>query len=122
MAYDQNNIFAKILRGEIPSQKVFEDDHILAFKDIHPRAPVHVIVIPKKAYVSFADFSEKASPEDIAHFFKVLGKLAETLGIREKGYRLITNHGPFGGQEVPHFHMHILGGAPVGDLVGSPRP
>ncbi len=117
MAYDRNNIFARILRGEIPCKKVFEDAHVLAFEDIAPQAPVHILVIPKGEYVSFDDFSEHASDEEIAAFTRATGRIAREAGVVEDGFRLIANHGRHSGQEVPHFHIHILGGKPLGRLV-----
>ncbi len=117
MAYDPDNIFARILREEIPCDKVYEDDHVLAFKDIAPAAPVHALVIPKGEYVSFDDFTNEATPEEIAAFFTAVGKVAASLGVVESGYRLIANHGAHASQEVPHFHMHILGGKPLGGLL-----
>ena len=117
MSYDSNNIFAKILRGEIPSNKVYEDDHVFAFADIAPAAPVHVLVVPKGEYVSFDDFASKASADVIAHFFATVKKIAEQQGVDKTGYRLITNHGSDASQSVPHFHMHILGGKPMGGLL-----
>ena len=117
MAYDDSNIFARILRGEIPSNKVYEDDHVLAFRDIAPQAPVHVLVIPKGAYVSHDDFSARASDGDIAAFTRAVGMIARDLGVAETGYRLIANTGLNGGQEVPHYHVHILGGGNVGPMV-----
>lgn len=107
--YDDNNIFAKILRNELTCQKVYEDDHCLAFHDIHPQAPVHVVVIPKKPYLSFVDFSQQASIPEIANFFKTIGHISQQLHLDVSGYRLITNHGPDSGQEVAHFHVHLLG-------------
>lgn len=117
MAYDQENIFAKILRGEIPCDKVYEDDHTLAFKDINPRKPVHVLAIPKGAYVSFDDFSANASDAEIAGFTRAVGRIARDLGLAEPGYRLLANTGRDGGQEVPHYHVHIFGGERVGPMV-----
>lgn len=117
MTYDSNNIFAKILRGEIPNKTVYEDDAVLAFHDVHPAAPTHVLVIPKGEYTSFHDFTEKASETEIARFFKTVRKIAAELGVPETGYRLITNHGKHGSQSVPHFHIHILGGRGLGGLV-----
>ena len=117
MTYDDSNIFARILRGEIPCDKVYEDSHALAFHDINPQAPVHVLVIPKGAYVSFADFSASAPEEAIAGFFKAVGKIARDLGVEGPGYRLLANHGPDSHQEVPHFHVHILAGRPLGPLL-----
>lgn len=109
MAYDDQNIFAKILRGEIPCDKLYEDEHTLAFKDINPIAPVHVLVIPKGAYVSMDDFSQNASDVEIAGFMRAVGKIARDLGVDESGYRIIANHGRDAFQEVPHLHIHILG-------------
>ncbi len=115
--YDENNIFAKILRGEIPCDKVYEDEYVLAFNDIAPQRPVHILVIPKGAYVSIDDFGAKASPEELKAFFAAISKLVNDKGIDGSGFRCIANAGEDGGQEVPHFHMHILGGAPVGAMV-----
>jgi histidine triad (HIT) family protein len=117
--YDPNNVFARILRGEIPCRKVYEDEHALAFHDINPQAPVHVLVIPKGAYVSFADFSAKASEAEIAGFFRAVGAVARALGLESEGYRLLANMGPASGQEVPHFHVHIFGGRPLGRMLAS---
>lgn len=115
--YDEGNIFARILRGEIPSNKVHEDEHALAFHDIAPQAPVHVLVIPKGRYVSVADFSASASPEAMAGFWRAVGLVARQLGLEGQGYRVLTNMGQDGGQEVPHFHVHILGGKPLGAML-----
>ena len=120
MAYDSTNIFARILRGEIPARKIYEDSHNLAFHDIHPQAPVRVLVIPKGAYVSMDDFSAKASPDEIAGFFHAVGEVARKLGLPPKGYRILANHGRDGGQEVPHFHVHIFGGRPLGRMIAQP--
>jgi diadenosine tetraphosphate (Ap4A) HIT family hydrolase len=117
MSYDPQNIFAKILRGEIPCDKVYENGHALAFRDIHPKAPVHVLIIPKGAYVSSSDFSEKASTEEIADFTRAIHAVAEKSGVLESGYRLIANAGPNSHQEVPHFHLHLLGGRPLGAVL-----
>jgi diadenosine tetraphosphate (Ap4A) HIT family hydrolase len=117
MAYDESNVFAKILRGEIPCNKVHETDHALAFHDINPMAPVHVLVIPKGAYVSMDDFSGKASADEIEDFFRTVGEVARMLGVAENGYRIIANTADHGHQEVPHFHMHIFGGAPLGRMI-----
>ena len=117
MAYDPNNIFARILRGEIPCKKVYEDAHTLAFHDIHPQAKVHVLVIPKGAYVSWEDFSAKASDAEIAGFVRAVGQVARDLGLVENGYRLIANHGADSHSEVPHLHVHVLGGQRLGRLV-----
>jgi len=117
MAYDESNIFAKILRGEIPCDKVYEDAHALAFRDINPQAPTHVLVIPKGAYVSFDDFSRDASDEEIAGFFRAAGKIARDLGAVDPGYRILANNGPDAHQEVPHFHLHIFAGKNLGRMI-----
>lgn len=117
MAYDPNNIFARILRGEIPCKKVYEDSHVLAFHDINPQAPIHVLVIPKGAYVSFDDFSAKASAEEIAAFVRATGQIARDLGAASPGYRILANTGLDGGQEVPHFHLHLFAGRRLGRMV-----
>lgn len=117
MSYDENNIFAKILRGEIPCDKVYEDDHVLAFRDIAPQAAVHVLVIPKGAYVSIEDFGAKAVAEEIKAFFAAVSKIASEQGLSEKGFRSIANTGDYGGQEVPHFHLHLLGGQKLGAML-----
>jgi histidine triad (HIT) family protein len=116
-AYDDSNIFARILRGEIPCDKVYEDDYALAFRDIAPQTPIHVLVIPKGAYVSANDFSEKASDAEIAGFFRALGKVARDLGAVEPGYRILANHGRDAHQEVPHFHMHVFAGKDLGRMI-----
>ncbi|HIC82663.1 MAG TPA: histidine triad nucleotide-binding protein [Kiloniellaceae bacterium] len=121
MAYDENNIFAKILRGEIPCNKVYEDDHVLAFHDIQPQTKVHVLVIPKGAYASFADFSAKASEAEIAGFIRAAGKIAKDLGVEDDGYRVLANTGNHGHQEVPHFHLHLFGGQPLGRMIKPPQ-
>lgn len=115
--YDENNIFARILRGELPCNKVYEDDRVLAFHDIHPQAPTHILVIPKRPYVSWNDFSEHAPAEEIASFVRTVGKIARDAGLVEPGYRLLANVGANGGQEVPHFHVHIFGGKPLGVMI-----
>ncbi len=117
MAYDSNNVFAKILRGEIPCKKVYEDEFALAFHDIAPDAPVHVLVVPKIDCVSFDDFSQIASAEFMKEFFSSVQKVAKELGLQENGYRIITNHGPDASQTVHHFHVHILGGKNLGRLL-----
>ena len=123
MTYDQNNIFAKILRGEIPCDKIYESDHALAFKDIHPQAKVHVLVIPKGAYINMDDFSQNASSEEITGLIRALGEVAKIIGVSQyssgKGYRYIGNNGSDGGQEVPHLHFHIVGGEPLGRMVST---
>ena len=115
--YDDNNIFAKILRGEIPSNRVYEDEHVLAFRDINPLAPTHILVIPKGAYVSWDDFSERASNEEIAAFVRAVGRIARDEGLVADGYRLLGNVGFNSGQEVPHLHVHIFGGRPLGPML-----
>ena len=115
--YDNQNIFAKILRGEIPCRKVFEDEWALAFDDINPQAPVHVLVIPKGAYVSWDDFSAKASDVEIAGFVRAVGHVGRELGLVEPGYRLLANIGLDAHQEVPHLHIHIFGGKPLGPML-----
>jgi len=107
--YDRNNIFARILRGEAPCTKVYEDEHVLAFNDINPRAPVHVLVVPKGEYVSIADFTEQAPAETIAGFWRAVVRTARQLGV-DDGFRIVSNHGPDGGQLVFHFHVHLVGG------------
>jgi len=117
MSYDPNNIFAKILRGEIPCNKVFEDEHVLAFNDIHPLAPTHVLVIPKGPYVSMDDFSATASESEIAALFRAVGRIARDLGVAEQGYRFLANCGANGHQEVPHLHIHLFGGRKLGRML-----
>ena len=117
--YDPDNIFAKILRGEIPNDTVYEDEHALAFNDIAPQAPVHVLVIPKGAYVSWDDFSARASDAEIAGFVRAVGTVARQLGLVEPGYRLLANIGCDGGQEVPHLHVHLFGGKPLGRMISG---
>jgi diadenosine tetraphosphate (Ap4A) HIT family hydrolase len=117
LPYDDSNIFARILRGEIPSNKIYEDEFALAFHDINPQAPVHILVIPKGAYVSWDDFSERAPAEEIAGFVKAVGHVARTQGMATRGYRLLTNIGRNGGQEVPHLHVHVFGGGPLGPML-----
>lgn len=115
--YDDSNIFARILRGEIPSTKVYEDEWAYAFHDIHPQAVVHILVIPKGPYVSWDDFSAHASAEEIAGFVRAVGTVAREKGLVEPGYRLLANVGPHGGQEVPHLHVHLFGGEPLGRMI-----
>ena len=116
-SYDSDNIFAKILRGEIPSRRVYEDDHALAFHDINPQAPQHILVIPKGAYVSWDDFSARGSEAEIAGFVRAVGHVAREAGLVAPGYRLLANTGLNGGQEVPHLHVHIFGGKPLGPML-----
>ncbi len=120
MAYDPDNIFAKILRGEIPCDKVLENDHVLAFRDINPLAPVHVLVIPKGPYESMDDFTAKASDTEIAALFRAVGDLARELGVAENGYRSLSNCGADGLQEVPHLHVHLFGGRSLGRMLSRP--
>ena len=115
--YDKNNIFAKILRGEIPCSKVYEDDHAIAFNDINPQAPVHVLVIPKGSYVSMDDFSARASDAEITGFFRAVGTVARQLGAEKDGYRILANHGENAHQEVPHFHVHVFAGTRLGPML-----
>jgi histidine triad (HIT) family protein len=115
--YDDTNIFARILRGEIPSRTVYEDEYALAFHDIAPAAPVHILVIPRGPYVSWDDFSERASADEIAGFVRAVGKVARDQGLVEPGYRLLANTGSNSGQEVPHLHVHIFGGRPLGPML-----
>ena len=115
--YDPGNIFAKILRREIPCNKVYEDEWALAYHDISPQAPVHVLVIPKGAYVGWDDFSANASAEEIAGFVRAVGKVAREHDLVEPGYRLLVNLGAHGGQEVPHLHVHLFGGRPLGPMI-----
>ncbi len=119
MAYDRNNVFARILRGEIPCKKVYEDEHVLAFHDINPQAPLHVLVIPKGEYVSLDDFSAKASSDELAAFLRALGEVARRQGVVESGYRILANHGRDAHQEVPHFHVHIFAGRPLGRMLAT---
>lgn len=117
MAYDDNNIFAKILRGEIPCDKVHETEHSLAFRDINPQTPVHVLVIPKGRYVSMDDFSSTASDAEIADFTRAVGDVARMMNIVDSGYRILANHGEDGHQEVPHLHIHVFGGKNLGRMI-----
>ena len=119
MAYDKDNIFAKILRGELPCDKIYEDDFALAFPDINPQAPTHVLVIPKGAYVSWEDFSAQATDAEIAGFVRAIGKVAKDLGLEEAGYRALTNAGEDAGQIVPHLHVHIFAGRPLGPMLAG---
>jgi diadenosine tetraphosphate (Ap4A) HIT family hydrolase len=119
MSYDRTNVFARILRGEIPCKKAYEDDHVLAFHDINPQAPVHILVIPKGEYVSLDDFSAKATPAEIAAFVRAVGTIARDNGLAESGYRILANHGPDSHQEVPHLHIHIFGGKPLGRMLSN---
>ncbi|HET8749712.1 MAG TPA: histidine triad nucleotide-binding protein [Sphingomicrobium sp.] len=115
--YDDSNIFARILRGELPCGKVYEDEHVLAFHDINPLAPTHILVIPKGPYVSWDDFSAKAPDAEIAAVVRAVGKIARDAGLVEPGYRVLANVGPDSGQEVAHLHLHIFGGRPLGPML-----
>ena len=117
--YDDQNIFAKILRGEIMCNKVYEDEHVLAFHDIAPLAPLHVLVIPKGAYVSWDDFSKDASDAELVGFARAVGEVARIVGADTLGYRLLANSGKRSGQEVPHLHVHIFGGQPLGPMLAK---
>ena len=115
--YDDSNIFARILRGEIPSKRVYEDEFAFAFHDIHPLAPTHILVIPKGPYVSWDDFSANAPDSEIAGLVRAVGRIAREAGLVEPGYRVLANVGPHSGQEVPHLHLHIFGGRPLGPML-----
>ena len=117
--YDRENIFARILRGEIPCKTVFEDEWALAFHDIAPQAPVHILVIPKGEWVSWDDFSARAPMEEISGFVRAVGQVARENGLVEPGYRLLANLGGHGGQEVPHLHVHLFGGKPLGRMIAG---
>ena len=126
MSYDKENIFAKILRGEIPCDKIYEDEYVLSFKDIRPQAPSHALVIPKGEYIDINDFSANASDEEIVGFNRAISNVADMLGISEKagggGYRLIANAGKDAHQEVPHLNFHLLAGSPLGPMVFPEKP
>ncbi|MBO0736490.1 MAG: histidine triad nucleotide-binding protein [Alphaproteobacteria bacterium] len=117
MAYDRNNVFARILRGEIPCKKVYEDEHVLAFHDINPQTPTHILAIPKGEYASADDFSQKASDAEIAAMMRALGRIAREQGVAETGYRILANTGPAAHQEVAHFHIHLFGGRDLGGML-----
>ncbi len=119
MAYDKNNIFAKIIRGEIKAQKIYEDDHVLAFNDISKASPIHVLVIPKGEYENFSDFNNKASDLEISYFFKKVAEISRNLDPDNSGFRIITNNGSDAHQTVKHFHVHILAGKKLGPLLSS---
>ena len=115
--YDDSNIFARILRGELPSNKVYEDEHVLAFHDIRPQAPVHIVLIPKGEYVSVDDFSEKASEAELVAFLRAISRIAREQGVTDSGYRILANHGAAAHQDVPHFHLHLFGGRDLGPML-----
>lgn len=117
--YDPNNIFARILRDEIPSRRVYEDEWAVAFHDINPLAPTHILVVPRGPYCSFADFSAQASDAEIAGFIRAVGKVARDLGLDAPGYRLLANTGEHSGQEVPHLHVHLFAGRPLGRMIAG---
>ncbi len=117
MAYDQNNIFARILRGEIPCKKIYENAHALAFHDIRPQAKVHALVIPKGAYLGITDFAEKANAAEIEAFMRAVGETAKLLGITAEGFRILANNGAHAHQEVPHLHVHVFGGQRLGRMI-----
>ena len=119
MAYDNQNIFAKILRGEIPASKIYEDDFILAFHDIFKASPTHILIIPKGEYENYCDFVNNAKSEEIAHFFKKISQLASELGVLANGFRLISNQGNDSNQTVKHFHVHLLAGKKLGPLIAN---
>jgi len=122
MTYDENNIFAKILRGEVPCEKIYEDEYILSFYDVNPQRKIHALVIPKGKYINLDDFNSKASEKEIIAYFKGISKVAKKLGISVdigKGYRAISNLGEHGGQEVPHLHFHLLGGEKIGRMLND---
>lgn len=119
MTYDPSNIFARILRGEIPCNKLYEDTHVLAFRDIFPKAPTHILVIPKGAYRDIVDFGARATAEEQQAFFSAVAKIAAQENLDETGFRSIANTGTNGGQEVPHFHVHLLGGKKLGPMIGE---
>jgi diadenosine tetraphosphate (Ap4A) HIT family hydrolase len=121
MSYDRSNVFARILRGELPCIKVYEDEHVLAFRDIHPQAPTHIVLIPKGEYVSVDDFAANASDAELAAFMRAIGKVAAREGVTGGGYRVLANHGAAAHQEVPHFHLHLFGGRDLGPMLRRPR-
>ena len=121
LAYDENNVFAKIIAGQIPANKVYEDDKILAIHDINPVAPVHVLVLPKGHYIDYSDFIQKASAEEVTHYFSKLGEIIQLLDLNSKSYRLVTNKGQESGQTIFHFHTHIIGGRRLVGRVGDSR-
>ncbi len=121
MGYDDGNIFARILRGEIPCDKVFEDEHVLAFHDVNPQTAVHILVIPKGAYVSMDDFTATASDAEIAALMRAVGRIAADNGVTSAGYRILVNNGAHANQEVPHLHIHIFAGQPLGRMIKPPQ-
>lgn len=122
LPYDPDNIFARILRDEIPSTRVYEDEWTVAFRDVNPQAPHHVLVVPRGAYVSWDDFSARGSDAEIAGFVRAVGAVARAAGLVEPGYRLLANTGPHAGQEVPHLHVHVFAGRPLGPMLAGASP
>ena len=120
MNYDNDNIFAKIIRGKMPCKKVFEDEYVLAIHDEFPKAPVHVLIMPKGEYESFTDFSANASEEEMTALMRAVGKVVKEMKLAKDGYRVISNAARFGGQEIYHFHLHVLGGCPLGPMLARP--
>jgi diadenosine tetraphosphate (Ap4A) HIT family hydrolase len=121
MAYDRDNVFARIIRGELPCHKVYEDEHVLAFRDINPQAPTHILVIPKGEYVSMDDFTQKASAAEMAALVRALGHIARAEGVAESGWRFLANNGPAAHQEVQHLHVHLFGGRDLGPMLSRRR-
>tara|TARA_B100000767_G_scaffold69375_1_gene66011 strand:+ start:379 stop:735 length:357 start_codon:yes stop_codon:yes gene_type:complete len=117
MIYDKNNIFSKILKGEIPCKKIYENKYVLAFNDINPKKKVHVLIIPKGEYINLDDLNEKATEKEIIEFYKAISHVSKLLNVNSKGYRVLINIGKDGGQEVPHLHCHIFGGEKIGKMV-----
>ena len=117
--YDDSNILARVLRGELPSNRVLETEHSLAIHDINPLAPIHVLVVPKGAYVSWDDFSTRASEAEIVDFVRAVGEAGWITGASAQGYRMLANMGKRGGQEIPHLHVHLFGGAPLGPMLAK---
>lgn len=120
MPYNNDNIFARILRGELPCERLYEDEHVLAFRDINPQAPIHVLVIPKGAYTDLDHFMTKASEDEITALMRAVSRLAVELGIGQSGYRILINCGDDAHQEVPHLHIHLLGGRRLGPMLTQP--
>ena len=118
--YDDQNILARILRDESPSRRVYEDEWAVAFHDIAPQAPVHILVVPRGRYVALTDFVATAPDAEIAGFFRAVGRVAQQLGLEQPGYRVLSNMGMHSGQEVPHLHVHLFGGAPLGPMLAKP--
>lgn len=121
MAYDSNNVFARILRGEIPCQKIHENDHALAFHDINPQTRIHALVIPKGPYSDMTEFSARASAAEIEGFVRAIGATAAALGVTAPGYRILANNGGDAHQEVPHLHVHVFGGQKLGRMIKPPQ-